>query len=91
MGHCLGLNLLGERSSVEYLIRLFVATGVSGPSQPLFCTGLNCPAKMRKSVDSYVGNLKPLFYVASFVVIKLAAELTTREGSQIARSIGEKL
>jgi hypothetical protein len=44
-----------------------------------------------KAVDSHGDGVKPLFDVVSLSIVELTAQLTTCEGSQIARSINEKL
>jgi hypothetical protein len=44
-----------------------------------------------KALHSDGDGVKPLFDVVSLAVVELTAQLTTREGSQIARSINEKL
>jgi hypothetical protein len=44
-----------------------------------------------KAVDSHGNGVKPFFDVVSLSIVELTAQLTTCEGSQIARSIDEKL
>jgi len=44
-----------------------------------------------KAVDSHGHSLEPLFDVVSDSIIKPTAQIVTLEGSQIARSIDEKL
>ena len=44
-----------------------------------------------KAVDSHRDGLKPLFDVVSVAIVELTAQLSAREGSQIAASIDEKL
>jgi hypothetical protein len=44
-----------------------------------------------KAVDSHGGGVKPLFDVVSLSIVELTAQFTTHTGSQIARSIDEKL
>jgi hypothetical protein len=44
-----------------------------------------------KAVDSHGDGLEPLFNVVSLSIVELTAQFTACEGSQIARSINEKL
>jgi len=90
-GHCLVPNLLGWRSSVECLIGSFVVIVVSEPPEPALSAGPTAPPKRVKAVDSHGGGVKPFFDVVSVSVVELTAQFTTCEGSQIARSIDEKL
>jgi hypothetical protein len=44
-----------------------------------------------KAVDSHGDGVKPFFDVVSLAVVETTAQFSTCEGSQIARSIDEKL
>ena len=44
-----------------------------------------------EAVDSHGDGVKPFFDVVSVGIVELTAQLVTREGSQVANSIHEKL
>jgi hypothetical protein len=44
-----------------------------------------------KAVDSHRDSLEPLFDVVPFLVVKLTAQIMSKEGSQLPTSIDQKL
>ena len=64
---------------------------VSEPPEPPPGTGLTASPKRVKAVNSHRHGLEPFFDVVPDVVVEMTAQFVTREGSQIAGSVDEKL
>lgn len=76
-GHCLVLDDLSWRSSVECLVRSFVVVVLSEASEPLFRAGLTAPSEGMKAVDSHSHSLEPLFDVVPDSVVEPTAQIVT--------------
>jgi len=84
-------HLLSWRSTIECLIRSIVVVVVSKPFEPATCTGWTAPPKRVKAVDSHRHSLEPFFDVVPVCVVELTAQVVSKEGSQIATAINQKL
>ncbi len=89
--HCLVLHLLDWYVSIESLMRSLVVVVMRELFKPFSGAGPTANPGIMEAVDPHFEGMKPLFEVVSINVVEVTAQPYSREGSQTASTIDEKL